>query len=108
MRYYEIYGKWFHLEYSDFFWKVVEATSPREALDRLAQSLAEDCGESDVDWLTPADEAIQTGIQDTEPSFMVWDDQVYQVRKITEVKPVEVECSHCGGTGRTTGYAPTP
>ena len=104
MPYYRIYGKWFHLEYSHFFEEVIKSKSPRAAIIKLAKDSSGEERLSDVSWDKPPSKLIKVGLQETEPTFWVGADQLYQIRSIVEVKPAQIPCRACGGVGKTLGY----
>lgn len=104
MAFYKVYGKWYHLEYSDYFEEVVKARSPQAALLRFARCLSSAKHFNDIEWECNKPEGVQTGLLDPQPAFWVGDDQIYQVRKITRVKPAEIECPTCKGVGKIQGY----
>lgn len=104
MPFYDVYGKWFHLQYSEHFSRIVKAPSPEAALLRFARCFSEVTRSSAIEWETSPPEAIKAGLQDPKPAFMVGGDQIYQVRAITTVKPTKTVCPTCEGSGSTRGY----
>lgn len=104
MPFYKVYGKWYHLQYSDYFEVVVEAPSPRAAILRAAKSLSDVDRAADIEWGHHKPAEVPIGPLDPEPEFWVGDDQIYQIRTVTRVEPGEIECSTCRGLGRIQGY----
>lgn len=104
MPYYEVSGKWYHLEYSDYFGEVIAARNPRAAIIKFA---LEHCwnGPEDIAWeLKPR--RVKLGRLEPEPTFWVGDDQMYKVRHVAQVKPEIVECPQCHGDGKIRGFVP--
>jgi len=89
---------------SDYFNEVVEASSSRVALYKFAKCFSGVTHAADIEWETSLPKLIHLGTQNPEPAFMVGDGQLYQIRKITAVKPAEIECPTCNGIGKTQGY----
>ena len=106
MSLYEIYGKWFHLQYSDYFSKVVKAPSARTALYSFAKCFSGVSRASEIQWQTSPPRVVGVGLQEHEPAFMVADDQMYQIRRIIQVKLATIECQTCNGAGKTEGHIP--
>jgi hypothetical protein len=106
MAFYEIYGKWYHLSYSDYFTRVVKARSPRAALGKLARCFSGVDRNGDISWARDKPTQIAVGQLDPEPEFWVNDDQIYQVRTISKVKPQMIECPTCNGTGKFHSFVP--
>lgn len=104
MALYQIYGKWYHLSYSDYFKHVVRARSPRAALLKAARSLSDVEKASEVDWEGGEPTKITVGQLDPQPRFWVGGDQMFQIRSITQVTPVQAECPTCKGTGKALEY----
>ena len=104
MAFYKVYGKWYHLEYSDYFEEIVQATSPRKALLKVARCLSDVDRDADISWDSQPPKVIYPGQLALEPTFWVGDDQVFKVRSITEVERQEIECPTCKGTGKALGY----
>ena len=104
MPFYEISGKWFHLQYSHHFERVVKAASPKAALYKFAKDVSEVPYVAELEWHRKPLKVVETGVQNPEPILMVGDDQIYEVRKITVVRLAEVECTTCKGTGHTETY----
>lgn len=106
MPYYEIYGKWYHLEYSHYFKHVAKGRTPRAALLRLACCLSGAENDDDLYWDGGKPKNVPTGQIDPAISFWVGGDQMYQVRIITEVRPQIIECPECHGSGQVKGFVP--
>jgi len=104
MAYYRVYGKWFHLEYSDLFNEVIEARSARSAIITFALEHTGEDSTRAINWHAPLPKKIQVGLLEAEPAFWVGIDQLYSIRYITRVVPTEVVCPTCEGTGRTQGF----
>ncbi|MBI4302098.1 MAG: hypothetical protein HY664_05795 [Chloroflexi bacterium] len=101
---YKVYGKWYHLEYSDYFEEVVDARSSREAVFKAAKWLSEVERAAEIQWVSNKPTAVQLGRLDPEPEFWVGDDQIYQIKTVTKLEPGEVECPKCRGVGKIQGY----
>ena len=106
MAYYEISGKWYHLEYSHSFKEVAKGRTPKAALLRLARCLSDDEDDDDQHWDGGKPRSVPLGQIDPEISFWVGDDQMYQVRFIIRVKPGIVGCPECNGSGKVNGFVP--
>lgn len=86
MPYYRVYGKWYHLEYSDYFEKVLKAQSLKAALYRFAHYASGVKHIADIQWNRGKPKKVEVGKSTSEISFAVGADQICQVRSITEVE----------------------
>ncbi|MBI2303260.1 MAG: hypothetical protein HYU86_00740 [Chloroflexi bacterium] len=104
MAFYRVYGKWYHLEYSGYFERVVRARSPREAIFKFARCLSDVEPSAEIEWVTNKPSVVKLGQLEPQPELWVGDGHIYQIRTVTKVEPGEIECPTCKGVGRIQSY----